>query len=109
MNFEQAWPLLVKAANIGDYVSKEETQEGLRSGAFQLFTRGNSAAITVSKGDTLRIGLGGGSLTELKGIHSEIRDYAKQNGFTQTEILGRSGWEKLLGYDRVAVLMRKKI
>jgi len=36
--------------------------------------------------------------------------YAKEHGFTNVEIIGRPGWERVLkGYDRAAVLLRKQI
>jgi len=110
MTFEQAWPLLEEAANIGDFVTKEETIEGLRSGAFSLFTREKSAAVTADMWPTLRIGLAGGDMSELLEIEEEIVVYAKEHGFTNVEIIGRPGWERVLkGYDRAAVLLRKQI
>ena len=72
LSFEQAWPKLDLAASIGDEITKEEAEQGLRDGVFSFFSRENSAAIVASYGDTLRIGVAGGDLDELQDIEEEI-------------------------------------
>lgn len=109
MDFNQAWGLLSKASRIGDGLSKEEALAGIYAGEFHLWTGRQSAALSAEEGKTIRIGLAGGELAELKEIEKQICEYAKCNGFTNVEIVGRPGWERELGYDRVAVVMRKNI
>ena len=46
----------------------------------------------------------------MKEIAKDIEDFARQRHYNAIDILGREGWERALdGYDRQAVLLRKKI
>lgn len=109
MDFERAWRLLEEAAVIGDGLTREEVTTGLELGIYRLWQSPNSAALTAEEGRTIRIGLAGGDLAELKTIEEQITDYAKSQNFTNVEIVGRPGWERELNYDRVAVVLRKNI
>jgi hypothetical protein len=108
LSFSEAWPKLNEAAGIGDEITKEEAEAGIRDGSFSFFSRDNSAALVAAHGDALRIGIAGGDLDELREIEREIYEYARQNNFAYVDIIGRPGWERVLpNYDRVAVLLRK--
>ncbi len=110
LSFDEAWPRLNKAAGIGDEITKEEAEDGLRDGTFSFFSRDNSAALVAAYGGALRIGIAGGDLGELLEIEKEMLEYAKQNHFSYVDIIGRPGWERVLpNYDRVAVLLRKQV
>ena len=110
LEFDEAWPLLNSAAQTGDGIKYEEVKKGLETGEFMFFSRDNSAAVTASAGDTLKIGLAGGKLKELLDIEKEITQYAIINGYKHLEILGRPGWEKSLKqYKKVAVLLRRTL
>lgn len=110
LSFDQAWPKLDEAAGIGDQITKDEALEGLRNGSFSFFSRENSAALVASCGEVLRIGIAGGDLDELQDIEEEIHEYAIQGGYSYIDIIGRSGWERVLpDYDKVAVILRKQI
>ena len=46
----------------------------------------------------------------IKLLVKDIEKYAKEHWMSHIDILGREGWERALdGYDRQAVLLRKKI
>ena len=108
--FENIWDVLKEAAKIGDGLKMEEAYEGLQSGLFRLWVYGGSAALTAEEGSTLRIGLAAGDMGDMFVIEERIINYARDNGFTSVEIVGRPGWERVLtGYDRVAVVLRKTI
>ena len=110
LDFDEAWPLLQEAAQMGDGVKYDEVKEGLKTGEFAFFSKERSAAITASAGKTLRIGLAGGDLNELCEIEKEIVHGAIEKGYEKVEIMGRPGWEKVLtGYEKVAVLLRRKL
>ncbi len=110
MDFDDAWALLGNAAAIGDHLTREEAIEGLGNGAFVLFTRDHSAALSAHCNGFLRTGLAGGDLSELRDIEREIDLYARSFGYPFVEIVGRPGWERVLpGYRRVAVVLRKEL
>jgi hypothetical protein len=74
------------------------------------FSRGQSAALVAIHGDILRIGVAGGELSDLREVEVDILNYAQKGGFKYIDIVGRPGWEKALpGYNRAAVLLRKKV
>ena len=62
---DEIWDLLEPAAKIGDKATREDIENGLKKGEFQLFINKKSAAITASIKNTLRIGLAGGNLKDL--------------------------------------------
>ena len=69
-----------------------------------------SAAVTCDFGESLRIGLAGGNLDELKELEKEICSFAKEQNYRFVEIIGRPGWEReLTDYKRTAVLLRKEL
>jgi pyruvate/2-oxoacid:ferredoxin oxidoreductase beta subunit len=110
LDFDSAWPLLERAVQMGDGISKAEVRDAIKEGKFSFFSRKKSAAITAADGATLRIGLAGGDIDELLDIEEEITVYAMNNGFKQVEIMGRPGWERTLdGYEKVAILLRKEL
>tara|TARA_R100000988_G_C3926668_1_gene129396 strand:+ start:270 stop:608 length:339 start_codon:yes stop_codon:yes gene_type:complete len=107
---DKIWEVLEPAAKIGDKATREDIEKGLEKGEFQLFQKNNSAAVTASIKNTLRIGLAGGNLKDLIEIEKNIIEYAKSRYFNCVDILGREGWEKTLpGYEKKAVLLRKEL
>jgi hypothetical protein len=110
MMSDYIWDLLEPATEGFECVDREEVQRGLDEGMFTLFEGLESAAVTCDFGDSLRIGLAGGNLQELKQIEEEICDFAKARNFRFVEIIGRPGWERELpDYKRTAVLLRKEL
>jgi hypothetical protein len=110
MMSDYVWELLASATEAFEDVGREEVEQGLDEGTFTLFEGLESAAVTCAFGDSLRIGLAGGNLTELKQIEEEICDFAKARNFRFVEIIGRPGWERELpDYKRTAVLLRKEL
>tara|TARA_R100000988_G_scaffold91353_1_gene55137 strand:+ start:934 stop:1272 length:339 start_codon:yes stop_codon:yes gene_type:complete len=107
---DEIWKVLEPAAKIGDKASREDIEKGLQKGEFQLFQKNNSAAVTATIKNSLRIGLAGGDLKDLIDIEKNIEKYARDRYFNCIDILGREGWEKTLpGYKKKAVLLRKEI
>ena len=107
---DRIWKLLEPATAIADNVTKQEVEQGLNDGTYQMFMDEKSVVITVGYKDSLRIGLAGGELNSLKSLEKKIIKYAKEKKYKCVDILGRMGWEKSLkGYKKQAVLLRKEI
>jgi|TARA_R110000796_G_scaffold74431_2_gene167498 hypothetical protein len=107
---DQTWRFLEPSTENFESVTKDEVQAGLESGDFALFESPKSAAVTCAYGKSLRIGLAGGDLEELKEIEKEICNFAKSREFRFIEIIGRPGWEReLTDYKRTAVLLKKEL
>ena len=107
---DRIWKLLEPATAIADNVTKQEVEQGLNDGTYQIFMDEKSVVITVGYKDSLRIGLAGGELNSLKILEKKIIKYAKEKKYKCVDILGRIGWEKELeGYKRKAVLLRKEL
>ena len=107
---DEIWDLLEPAAKIGDKATREDIENGLKKGEFQLFINKKSAAITASIKNTLRIGLAGGNLKDLVELEKTIVEFARSRYYNYVDILGRGGWEKTLpGYEKKAVLLRKEL
>ena len=104
------WKILEPATETAERLTREELENGLKEGYYKLFTYKNSACVTAQINNSLRIGLGGGKIEEVKKIVVKIEKFAKKNKINYIDILGRIGWEKsLTGYKRKAVLLRKEI
>ena len=107
---DEMWGILAPSTEAYEDLQRKDVESGLLSGEFMLFRSPNSLAVTCAYGKSLRIGLAGGDLEELLDIEEEICSYARTNGFTRVEIIGRPGWERMLyGYRRTAVLLRKEL
>jgi hypothetical protein len=107
---DEMWSILAPSTEAYEDLQRKDVESGLLSGEFMLFRSPNSLAVTCAYGKSLRIGLAGGDLEELLDIEEKICSYARINGFTSVEIIGRPGWERMLdGYRRTAVLLRKEL
>jgi len=107
---DKVWKLLEPATAIADNVTKQEVEQGLNDGTYQIFMDEKSVVITVGYKDSLRIGLAGGELNSLKSLEKKIIKYAKEKKYKYVDILGIMGWEKALkGYKKQAVLLRKEV
>ena len=107
---DHVWELLAPATEEFESLDREDLDRGIHDGDYVLFEGLESAAVTCSYGDSLRIGLAGGNLQELKHIEKEICDFAKARNYRFIEIIGRPGWEReLTDYKRTAVLLRKEL
>jgi hypothetical protein len=107
---DQTWRFLEPSTKNFESVTREEVETALQNGDFSLFESPRSAAVTCSYGESLRIGLAGGNLEELKEIEKEICSFAKSREFRFIEIIGRPGWEReLTDYKRTAVLLKKEL
>ena len=107
---DKIWKLLEPATKNADDISWKELETGLQTGDYKLFTYKDSACVTGYTKNSIRIGLGGGKMNEVKKIVDNIEKFAKNNNINYIDILGRIGWEKILkGYNKKAVLLRKEI
>ena len=107
---DKIWKLLEPASAIGDTITREEIEQGLKIGMYKMFNNEDSVAITADHRGVLRIGIAGGNINSLIKIEKDIIKYAKEKKYKCVDILGRIGWEKELeGYKRKAVLLRKEI
>lgn len=107
---DEIWSVLKPAAEIGDFATREDLEDGIEKGHFMLWTKNKSAIVTSKIKNTIRMGLGGGDLKDIKALVKDIEAYAKSHWMSHVDILGRSGWERVLpGYDKQAVLLRKKV
>ena len=74
--------------------------EGLYKGTMQLWPAKDSCLVTeiikYPKKKVLNIFLGGGDLTEILSMHSDVISWAKQQGCTALNMTGRFGWKKPL-------------
>ena len=62
---DRIWKLLEPATAIADNVTKQEVEQGLNDGTYQIFMDEKSVVITVGYKDSLRIGLAAVSYTHL--------------------------------------------
>ena len=107
---DKIWKLLEPATRDADDISRQELETGLQTGDYKLFTYKDSACVTGYTKNSIRIGLGGGKMEEVKKIVEKIERFAKNNKINYIDILGRMGWEKALkGYKKQAVLLRKEV
>ena len=107
---DKVWKLLEPATNIGEGLTREEIEKSLQKGYYKLFTHKDSACVITQNETSIRIGLGGGKMEEVKKIVEKIERFAKNNKINYIDILGRIGWEKTLkGYNKKAVLLRKEL
>lgn len=67
----------------------------------QVWTAPNSLIVTelvsYPRLTSLRYWLGAGDLHEVLSLHPEIETWARRNGCTRAEGLGRRGWERVMG------------
>ena len=107
---DKIWKLLEPATRDADDISRQELETGLQTGDYKLFTYKDSACVTGYTKNSIRIGLGGGKMNEVKKIVKNLEKFAKNKKINYIDILGRMGWEKALkGYKKQAVLLRKEI
>tara|TARA_R100000278_G_C5353972_1_gene122845 strand:+ start:148 stop:483 length:336 start_codon:yes stop_codon:yes gene_type:complete len=107
---DKIWNLLEPATKLAEDLSREELEKNLYTGYYKLFTYKDSACVIAETKDSIRIGLGGGKINEIKKIVDKIEKFAKEKKINYIEILGRAGWEKSLnGYKRKAILLRKEV
>ena len=107
---DEVWAILAPSTEPYEDISRDDLESGLSSGQFVMFKSERSVAISCSYGSALRVGLAGGDLDELLDMEKTICSYARENGFTSVEIIGRPGWERVLqGYNRIAVLLKKEL
>ena len=107
---DKIWKLLEPATKLAENLSRNELEKNLYTGYYKLFTYKDSACVIAETKDSIRIGLGGGKINEIKKIVDKIEKFAKEKKINYIEILGRAGWEKSLnGYKRKAILLRKEV
>jgi len=107
---DEVWAILEPAAKMGEGFTKQDLENGIYGHKCFLFTRKKSAAVCIKIKNTLRIGLGGGDIEDLKVIVADIEKFAKERHFNAVDIIGREGWGKVLdGYKKQAVYLRKEI
>ncbi len=65
---DKVWKLLEPATTIGEGLTRKEIEESLQKGYYKLFTHKDSACIISQNENSIRIGLGGGKMEEVKKI-----------------------------------------
>lgn len=93
--------LLTPAINRSRQMTWPDVYDAILSEKVQLWTGEKSAMVTyiydVPDGKSLCWLLAGGELEEItKGLMPIIEEWAKLEGCTQAEIIGRPGWERVL-------------
>ena len=107
---DKMWEVLEPACKMGDNATRKELEQGIKIGMFKLFKTNNSAMITADHRGVLRIGVAGGNLKDIVKLEKYVIKYAKEKKYKYVDILGRTGWEKMLnGYKKKAILLRKEI
>ena len=107
---DEIWSVLKPAAEIGDFATRQDIEDGIEKGQFMLWTKNKSAIVTSKIKNTIRIGLGGGNLGDIKLLVKDVEAYAKSHWLSHIDILGREGWQKVLpGFKKQSVLLRKEI
>jgi hypothetical protein len=99
----------------GGRYALEHVRERVASGDMQLFAGERCAVVTeIATWPTglkvCTVVFGGGDLAELKPLSEFVQAWAKSEGCTQIEIIGRPGWARALGTGRaVATIFRKEL
>jgi hypothetical protein len=105
--WEQLFPTIEKSQ---EFITREDLEKGIENNTYQLFKDDNCSLVTASHLKTLRIGIAGGNLQSIIKITEKVEKYAKKRNYKNIEIVGRSGWEKVLdGYKKEKVILRKEI
>ena len=109
---DKIWEQLLPSIEKGrEFLQREDLEKGLENGTYQLFKDDNCALVTGRLHKTLRIGIAGGKLESIIKITEKVEKYAKKRHcYDNIEIVGRTGWEKVLnGYKKAEVILRKEI
>lgn len=101
LQVEEVKGILTKAIDMSGKYTWSDVYSSILSGDAQLWTGKKSAIVTYisdfPKGKTLCVFLGGGELEEIKyELLPTIEEWARLEGCTQAEIVGRHGWERVL-------------
>ena len=105
--WEQLFPTIEKGQ---EFITRKDLEKGIENNTYQLFKDDNCSLVTASHLKTLRIGIAGGKLESIIKITEKVEKYAKNRQYTNIEIVGRAGWEKVLsGYKKQEVILRKEI
>ena len=105
--WEQLFPTIEKGQ---EFITRKDLEKGIENNTYQLFKDDNCSLVTASYLKTLRIGIAGGKLESIIKITEKVEKYAKNRQYTNIEIVGRAGWEKVLsGYKKQEVILRKEI
>ena len=105
--WEQLFPTIEKGQ---EFITRKDLEKGIENNTYQLFKDDDCSLITASHLKTLRIGIAGGKLESIIKITEKVEKYAKNRQYTNIEIVGRAGWEKVLsGYKKEKVILRKEI
>jgi hypothetical protein len=104
------WEMLAPATKPYENLGRDYIEQKLESGEYVLFKSNKACCVGSLIGQTFRVGLAGGDLKELINLEKYIILHAKQKNCKKMEIVGRSGWEKVLNnYKRTAVILQKEI
>jgi hypothetical protein len=107
--------ILPALALCGGTHNEDDVLAGIYSGKFVLWVPDDQSAALVSEIITyprlkvLNCFLGGGSLHGLQSLEKRITVFAHQMGCTKLRIIGRDGWLRVLGGEKIATLMQRTI
>ena len=116
---EETWriaaPMLQSALNYQDTHGIDDVKTALDEGAAQLWCGKQSCVVTeivdYPKAQACRIWLAAGDKGELLGhMLADIEKWARNQGCSKMEVVGRKGWLRVLnGYDQQHIALEKKL
>ena len=101
-------------AYAGDTHTSAQVLDAILNGKAQFFSMENSAIVTeivdYPQKSTCRIWLAGGDMDELIEAEKQICQWAKEQGCSGMEIIGRKGWERQLkDYSPASIVLTKEL
>ncbi len=111
--WRQIRPLVQRVLERNDEYAIGDVFHFLSTGAWHLWLTPNAFGITEvvkhPQHKSCVLVMSAGDLEEIKLAEPEIAQWARENGCKYTEIHGREGWIRALGYQRHEVVMRKEL
>lgn len=115
--FMQVWrkirPLVQRVLDRNDEYAIGDVLHFLSTGVWHLWLTPNAFAVTevikYPQHKSCVFVMSAGDLEEIKMAEPEIVQWARENGCKYTEIHGREGWIRALGYRKHEVVMRKEL
>ena len=115
--FDRCSPWLKEALEHGGELHTLESVWGLlASQQSYLWPLANAAGVVSvadhPQGRVMTVWLAGGRLEEILAADPELADWAKANGCTHFQLMGRAGWIKALkplGWEKTGVIMKRRL
>lgn len=112
-DFARCRPFLEAALELAGTHNLSDVVQGIADGAFHFWPGEKSAAVTqvyqYPRARFLHIFLAGGDLEELLAMVPLFKSWAAHLGCTKLTLIGRPGWERVLGWTRGAVVLSTEV